>query len=313
MRRRFVSIGIPTYNRADGYLRYALKSALDQNYEPIEIIVSDNCSTDDTESMIKSYKDSRIRYFRQAKNISANDNFNFCLNKADGEYFLLLHDDDMIDADLVQTCMEALNDNQEPGVIISGTRVIDGMGNEIRSNENELSSGVTFKEFIMGWLKYRVALYLCSTLYNTQYLKEIGGYHSKHNLYQDVIATARLASMYGQVHCRPVKASFRLHGSNRGDSAGVMNWCEDCLELIDLISTLLKYKDPKLSRLAQIFFSKQCYGFATNIPNPIIRLWTYHKVYKAFQYAHSPRQHIRRQEFKWIKTAFSSIKNVKQS
>ena len=90
-----------------GFFRQALESALAQNYELLEIIVSDNCSTDDTESLVQSYSDPRIRYFRHEKNIDPNDNFNFCLQKATGAYFLLLHDDDLIDSTFVRECITA--------------------------------------------------------------------------------------------------------------------------------------------------------------------------------------------------------------
>jgi glycosyltransferase involved in cell wall biosynthesis len=43
-----VTIAIPTYNRANGYLRHALRSALDQTYRELEIFISDNCSADET-------------------------------------------------------------------------------------------------------------------------------------------------------------------------------------------------------------------------------------------------------------------------
>jgi len=56
-----VTIAIPTYNRADGYLREALASALNQTYQNIEIIVSDNCSTDNSEAFIRGISDQRIR------------------------------------------------------------------------------------------------------------------------------------------------------------------------------------------------------------------------------------------------------------
>ena len=99
-----VTVGIPTYNRADSYLKNALKSALAQRYENFEIVVSDNCSKDHTQALVEQMDDGRIRYFRQEKNIPANDNFNFCLQQARGDYFLLLHDDDLIDPDFVAAC-----------------------------------------------------------------------------------------------------------------------------------------------------------------------------------------------------------------
>ena len=60
-----VTIGIPTYNRGDGYLREALESALAQTYENLEIVVSDNCSTDNTGEVVEAYDDPRVSYFRQ--------------------------------------------------------------------------------------------------------------------------------------------------------------------------------------------------------------------------------------------------------
>lgn len=86
-----VTIAIPTYNRANLYLTQAIESAINQTYPNLEIIISDNCSTDDTEMVIRSFKDPRIRYFRQEKNIGGNNNFNFCLKQARGEYFFIAH------------------------------------------------------------------------------------------------------------------------------------------------------------------------------------------------------------------------------
>ena len=62
-----VSIGIPTYNRANGTLSLAIDSACNQDYPNLEIIVSDNCSPDDTAAIVNAFNDERIRYIRQKK------------------------------------------------------------------------------------------------------------------------------------------------------------------------------------------------------------------------------------------------------
>lgn len=64
-----VTIAIPTYNRADLYLKQAIQCSLNQTYSNIEIIVSDNCSDDDTEAVVKSFIYTHIRYFKHEKNI----------------------------------------------------------------------------------------------------------------------------------------------------------------------------------------------------------------------------------------------------
>ncbi len=80
-----VSIGIPTYNRADGYLRECIDSAIRQTYPNIDIVISDNCSSDGTADLVNGIDDPRIRYFRHEQNIGANNNFNYCLEQARGD------------------------------------------------------------------------------------------------------------------------------------------------------------------------------------------------------------------------------------
>ena len=91
-----VSVGIPTYNRPDG-LERTLKCITNQTYKNLEIVVSDNCSTDlHIQKLVKSIqeKDSRVHYFRQKENIGSFSNFKFVLEQSTGEYFMWAADDD---------------------------------------------------------------------------------------------------------------------------------------------------------------------------------------------------------------------------
>ena len=117
MNSPLVSIGIPTFNRAEGFLIDAIKSATRQSYSNIEIIIADNCSADNTESVVQSIGDPRILYFRHDHNIGPENNFNFCLNQVKGAFFLLLHDDDLIDKDFVEVCLQAADHPTHYGFI----------------------------------------------------------------------------------------------------------------------------------------------------------------------------------------------------
>ena len=89
-----VSIIIPTYNRAH-FLGEAIQSVLDQTYQDFEIIVIDDASTDNTEELVKSFGDERIRYIRLKENSGASSvPRNTGLRAARGEYIAFLDSDD---------------------------------------------------------------------------------------------------------------------------------------------------------------------------------------------------------------------------
>lgn len=301
-----VSIGIPTFNRANGYLRQALQSAVSQDYEPIEIIVSDNCSSDDTESVVRSFDDKRIRYFRQPQNIPANDNFNFCLQQARGIYFLLLHDDDLIDPTFISACMAEAGGKTDIGIIRTGTRLVDQNGAIIKETAN-FSAGLSLPEFFEAWLTNKTALYLCSTIFNTQGLKAIGGFYSPNNLFQDVVAEFNLASVYGHADIAHVLASYRRHDTNRGDAVQVMAWCEDSRYLLNLMTCLTPENEHRIRELGLSFFSRKCYGKAGIIKNPIKRWRTYWQIYRFFNYAESPAFALKRYDYGFFKNKLKAF------
>ena len=211
-KRPLVSIAIPTYNRADSYLKESLKSAVNQTYQNIEIIVSDNCSTDTTEMVVKAFNDNRIRYFRQKENIGAVPNSNYCLDRAKGVYFTQLHDDNLIDSDFLETCLKAVNYSNNIGVIRAGTRWIDSQGNVIREYPN-MATGLSTDAYFRAYFAGKAAMYLCSTLFNTERVREIGGFRSRYNLLEDVMAEVKIATRYGRHDIQEIKASFRKHDS----------------------------------------------------------------------------------------------------
>jgi glycosyltransferase involved in cell wall biosynthesis len=252
--RPLVSIGIPTYNRADGYLRECIESAVNQTYSNIEIIISDNCSTDGTSNLVNGIADPRIRYFRHEKNIGANNNFNYCLEQAKGDYFLLLHDDDLIDPDFINVCMQAADFKVGPGIIRTGTRVIDSHAQPIKEKANNVA-GLSTEDFFLAWFSNKTTLYLCSTLFHTKFLKAVGGFSSRHNLFQDVVAEVQLAAAHGRVDIKDVKASFRKHEGERTFEAKVKAWCEDSLDLLDLMCDKASEKKSLIREKGTQFFA----------------------------------------------------------
>lgn len=174
-----VTVAIPTYNRANTYLPQALQSVLNQTYSNIEIIVADNCSADNTESVVKAYNDSRIKYVKHSKNIGPFHNANYCIREASGDYFLMLQDDDLIDVDMIELCLNAVHNRfNDIGVIRTGTRWIGQDGNLLKEMPNR-AGGMSLDGFFLAICSGKTPTYLCSTLFNTKRLQEMGGFRSK--------------------------------------------------------------------------------------------------------------------------------------
>jgi glycosyltransferase involved in cell wall biosynthesis len=284
--RPFVTIGISTFNRADGYLADALGSAVAQTYPDLEILVSDNCSDDHTPELVAGFDDPRIRYHRHEKNIGANANFNFCVQEARGEYFLLLHDDDMVDPDFVEACVEALPPSGRVGIVITGARVIDAQGRAGHEKRNELSGAAPVDLFV-GWFRDQVSLYLCSTLYNTDGLRRVGGFSSPRSLYQDVVATARLSSL-GRADVPEVKASFRRHGDNMGTAATIKDWADDSRFVIDTMCEIAPEHEETIRHEGMRKLCRVNYFRASRIPGQFARWQAFWTNYREFDSCYSP-------------------------
>jgi glycosyltransferase involved in cell wall biosynthesis len=290
-----ITIAIPTYNRAASYLRETLDSALGQSYQNLEILVSDNCSTDNTEEMVRSYRDPRIRYIRQQSNIGMLKNENFCVQAARGKYFQLLCDDDMIDADFVEVCIDAAGRKADVGVILTGTRVISDSGVVLGENRNR-AGGLSTTDFFLAWFERKVPLYLCSTLYHAEMLRRVGGFHSRKNLYEDNVALFRLAASHGRVDVEAPKASFRLHGQGVGSIARLRDWCEDSLYLLDVMCALVPdAEQERLRKQGMQSFCRQNYYRSDSMVRPRLRrLLSYLMVYTMFGYCYSPVRYVYR-------------------
>lgn len=119
-----VSLGVPVYNAAN-YLAEALDCALAQTFEDWELIVADNASTDETQSICETYvaRDPRIRYVRAAQNCGAARNFNRAFELAQGEFFKWAAHDDLFAPTFLERCVAALD--AAPEAVYCHTRRAD--------------------------------------------------------------------------------------------------------------------------------------------------------------------------------------------
>jgi glycosyltransferase involved in cell wall biosynthesis len=130
-----VTVSIPTYNRS-GMLREALRSVLSQSMDDIEVIVSDNASTDDTPTVVAGIGDPRIRYIRHEEQIARHENFSLCLRVGMAPYVTMLCDDDLMLPENLERKIRVLDDRPDVGLVDSAFHVIGPHGEILRESVN---------------------------------------------------------------------------------------------------------------------------------------------------------------------------------
>jgi len=132
LRPGLVSIGFPVYNGAL-YLREAIESLIAQEYQDIEIIISDNASTDKSKDICREYTalDARIRLYESDRNRGTIWNFVRVYELARGEYFMWAAHDDRRHAHYLGRCVAALQKNPRAVFCCTGVRLIDVEGNDV--------------------------------------------------------------------------------------------------------------------------------------------------------------------------------------
>lgn len=124
-----VSIGVPVYN-GDDLLAAAMDSLLGQSLGDFELIVSDNASSDGTETTCRDYarRDARVRYVRQPRNLGAPANWNAVARLARGRYFKWAAASDLCHRDMLARCVAELERNASAVLCYARTQFIDGAG-----------------------------------------------------------------------------------------------------------------------------------------------------------------------------------------
>jgi glycosyltransferase involved in cell wall biosynthesis len=124
-----VSILIPVYNR-EQYIEETVRSAASQTYSPLEIIVVDNCSTDNTWKIVERLagEDRRIRCFRNSENIGPVRNWIAAAGHATGEYCKILWSDDLMSPAFVALAVDAFLRHEDLAFVYSSVEFINDNG-----------------------------------------------------------------------------------------------------------------------------------------------------------------------------------------
>jgi len=110
------SILMPVYNGAK-VISPTLRSILSQSFDNFELIIVDDCSKDNTERVVRSFKDKRIKFFKNKENLGYPGNLEECKKKARGDIFYLMGQDDILGKDALLNTYNIFEKDENIGAV----------------------------------------------------------------------------------------------------------------------------------------------------------------------------------------------------
>lgn len=201
-----VSIVMAVYNR-EKFVGDAIKSVIDQSYENIELIVINDGSSDNSEKVIKSFNDTRIKYFYK-KNSGQLDTLKFGFSKVNGDYVTRVDSDDMLQKYAIEIYVNSMLKNEQAKFAYSNLLEIDEEGNIIR--ENKINSFNNGKEVLRSVYKNFCSVIPDQSFWKKDYLRHVINNYIIGNVpfYIDNILDTKFVCINKSLYY------YRLHNSN---------------------------------------------------------------------------------------------------
>lgn len=207
------SVCIPAYKSR--FLSECIQSILGQSYADFEVIVLNDCSPEPVEEIVRSFSDGRIRYYENERNVGAvrlTDNWNRCVALAEGEFVVIMGDDDRLEPDYLETFVALMA--QYPGLDVYHCRslIINDEGNAVQLTP----AGPSFErvcDHIWHRLNQWRSQYISDFVYRTDALRSVGGCHALPLAWgSDDITAYRACGGKGMAHTNTPVFNYR---SNR--------------------------------------------------------------------------------------------------
>lgn len=210
-----VSVCIPTY-QGEKYIGDAILGALAQSFQDMEILVSDNASTDRTEQIVKSFHDPRVRYHRNQANIGYRANVEQMIHRmANGEYAVILCSDDYWQGDLLAEAVDILDRDKGIVFVHSGARILDedtGIAKLAVPGDLEVERGVFFRRVLVD---DRSCVFLSSAVFRRQLAVNVGAFQDPKVIYNPDMELWAMLSLRGPVKViREPLITYRWHSHN---------------------------------------------------------------------------------------------------
>lgn len=205
-----VSIVIPTYNQHENFLRECIESAINQTYNNIEIIISDNHSANGATEIIAEYaqKDTRIRSIKPPQFLSMVDHFIFAYDHILGEYICPLSSDDILYPEIVEEQLKPFNDHPGLPFCYSIPLYFSTEMSKAKWTPGTLDTGFYSSQvFLESYIKRRDCSW-GAILIKTSAFRKIGGISENVNFAADTDTIINFILAGGGVYCinKPLSA-----------------------------------------------------------------------------------------------------------
>jgi glycosyltransferase involved in cell wall biosynthesis len=226
-----VSICLPARNAAES-IANVVRSVLNQDHTDLELVISDNASTDDTESVCRELarSDRRIVYVRQSENIGLLANFVFTLSRSRGSFVRWIGDDDWLGPDYVSRCLTALS--ARPDALLATTQIqyTDSDGAVSTSNSYtgvELASPDPMDRFDAILEVLNASTFVVDPLYALIRRRQIVEIPRENMFHEDQLYAVKLALVAPWVHVPQIlagRSTTNVHGSVTARRLDVPGW-----------------------------------------------------------------------------------------
>ena len=198
-----ISIVLPVYN-GEKYLRESIDSILAQTYKNWELLILDDCSTDNSSIIAKEYeqKDKRIHYYYNEKNLRLPKNLNKGFSLAKGDYLTWTSDDNRYKPTALEKMYNALKTSESAQFVFASCRIIDEEGKEIEYIMVDEES----KKRIVGLDSVGACF-----MYTRKVYEEIGDYDSTYTLVEDFDYWQRIFVKFDTIVITEILYQYRWH------------------------------------------------------------------------------------------------------
>ena len=208
-----VSVVIPCYN-GEAYLAEAIESALTQTYQPVEIIVVDDGSTDSSPQIAQKFP---VRYIRQ-QNQGLTASRNLGIRESRGDYIVFLDADDRLKPEAIETGLGVLAEHPECAMTVGDHVFLSADGSRVAASRKDCLTDSHYEAL----LKSNFIEMISSVLFRRSVLEQLGGFDTGLRVAEDYELYLRIARDYPMC-CHPaVVAEYRLHLGNTSHDSELM-------------------------------------------------------------------------------------------